>query len=85
MEAAEIPGHPESVERFAAFCAKRTGDLQTALGLWVQLYESTENSYVKEMAQERINAILREIAEASPAPSRGGASDEDGRGSEGGS
>jgi hypothetical protein len=85
MEAAEKPGHPESVERFAAFCAKRTGDLQTALGLWVQLYESSENSYVKEMAQARINAILKEIGEASSNPSRGGTSDEDGRGSERGS
>lgn len=85
MEAASKPGHPESVERFAAFCAKRTGDLRTALRLWIQLYESTENLYVKEMAQKRIKAILKEIDESSPKRSPGESSNEDGRGLESGS
>ena len=65
MEAASKPGHPESVERFAAFCAARSGDLETALRLWIQLYESTENDYVRQMAEERIKDILEKMKVAS--------------------
>jgi hypothetical protein len=62
MEAAAKPDHPESVERFAAFCAARSGDLKTALRLWVQLYESTNNEYVRQMAERRVKALLEEQA-----------------------
>ncbi len=64
MKAAERPGHPESVERFAAFCAARTGDLRTALMLWIELYENTDNDYVKQMAETRIKDLMKEIQEA---------------------
>jgi len=61
MQAAKLPGHPESVERFAAFTAARTGDLETALELWIELYESTDNPYVKQMAEERARDLRRKI------------------------
>jgi len=61
MEAAKLPGHPESVERFAAFTAARSGDLGTALQLWIELYESTDNPYVKQMAEERARDLRMKI------------------------
>jgi hypothetical protein len=64
LEAAAKPEHPESVERFAAFCAARSGDLKTALRLWVQLYESTDNEYVRQMAEKRVRDLLEDIAAA---------------------
>ncbi len=64
LEAASKPGHPESVERFAAFSAARSGDLKTALRLWVQLYESTDNDYVRQMAEERLKDLLEKLSDA---------------------
>lgn len=67
MEAAKVPGHPESVERFAAFTAARSGDPRTALQLWMQLYKSSENPYVRQMAEERIKGLVKDIEEAEKA------------------
>lgn len=64
LEATRVPGHPESVERFAAFTADRSGDLKTALQLWGELYESTENPYVRQMAEERVRELLKRIQAA---------------------
>lgn len=61
MEATRIPGHPESVERFAAFTADRSGDPKKALQLWLQLYQSTENPYVRQMAEERVNELMKRV------------------------
>ena len=61
MEAATVPGHPESVERFAAFTADRSGDPGKALQLWMQLYESTDNPYVRQMAEERITELIKRL------------------------
>jgi hypothetical protein len=72
MEASARPGHPEYVERFAAFTAARSGDLHTALQLWGYLYESTENAYVRQMAEERIRDLMSKIDEASRKASKGG-------------
>lgn len=66
MEAAERPGHPESVERFAAFTAARSGDPYTAFQLWRHLYENSENPYVRQMAEERIRDLMIELSGASP-------------------
>jgi hypothetical protein len=62
LEAASKPQHPESVERFAAFCADKSGDLKTALRLWVELYESTNNEYVRQMAEARVKDLLERVA-----------------------
>jgi hypothetical protein len=61
MEAAARPGHPESVERFAAFTADRSGDPRKALQLWLQLYECTENDYVRQMAEERVKELMKRV------------------------
>jgi hypothetical protein len=62
LAAARKPHHPESVERFAAFCAARSGDVKTALRLWVQLYDSTDNDYVRQMAEVRVKDLLAKLA-----------------------
>jgi hypothetical protein len=61
MEAAKVPGHPESVERFAAFTADKSGDPKKALQLWMQLYESTDNPYVRQMAEERVIELIERV------------------------
>jgi tetratricopeptide (TPR) repeat protein len=71
MEAAARPDHPESVERFAAFTAARAGDLRAALQLWMHLYESTENAYVRQMAEERIRDLMEKIEGARSGASEG--------------
>jgi hypothetical protein len=72
MEAAKRPDHPESVERFAAYTAAHSGDPDTALQLWIRLYESTENAYVRRMAEERIRDLMSELEEAPPVGSDDG-------------
>jgi tetratricopeptide (TPR) repeat protein len=72
MEAAARPNHPESVERFAAFTAAQSGDLYAALQLWGHLYESTENPYVRQMAEERIRDLMSRLQKAPPRATEGG-------------
>ncbi len=56
------PGAPEMTKRWAAFVIyKKLGDLETALHLWRELYNATENPEEKEIAQVYIMRIQMEL------------------------
>jgi hypothetical protein len=51
--ASRLPGHPDYVERFAAFANQRAGNLGMAILLWKQV-DATGNQYMKEVARREI-------------------------------
>ncbi|KPK69721.1 hypothetical protein AMJ87_09990 [candidate division WOR_3 bacterium SM23_60] len=56
------PGAPEMTKRWAAFVIyKKLGDLETALQLWRELYNATENPEEKEIALVYITRIQMEL------------------------
>ncbi len=60
--ASRKPGAPELTKRWEAFVLyKKLGDLKTALQLWLDLYNSTENPEEKEIAQVYIIHIKMEL------------------------
>jgi hypothetical protein len=51
--ASRMPGHPEYVERFAAFANQRAGNDQLAILLWKRVL-ATGNTYMQEVARREI-------------------------------
>ncbi len=52
------PGAPDMPKRWAAFTVyKKLGDLKTALALWIDLYNTTENPAEKEIAELYVTGI----------------------------
>jgi hypothetical protein len=51
--AAHLPGHPEYVERFAAFAQQRAGNDAMAILLWKRVL-ATGNKYMQEVAKREI-------------------------------
>jgi hypothetical protein len=61
--ASHLPGAPVNAARFAAFTRQHGGDLIVALQLWKQIHATTDNRYLREIAEreaERIQAALAE-------------------------
>ena len=59
--ASRKPGAPETTKRWEAFVLyKKLGDLETALQLWLDLYNTTENPEEKEIARVYIMHIKME-------------------------
>jgi hypothetical protein len=54
--AARLPGHPEYVERFAAFAFQRAGERKMAVLLWKRV-EATGNKYMQEVARREIERL----------------------------
>lgn len=54
--AARLPGHPEYVERFAAFANQRAGNLGMAILLWKRV-EASGNKYMQEVARREIERL----------------------------
>lgn len=54
--AARLPGHPEYVERFAAFAHQRAGNEAMAVLLWKRVL-ATGNKYMQEVAKREIARI----------------------------
>lgn len=54
--AARLPGHPEYVERFAAFAFQRAGEREMAVLLWKRV-EATGNKYMQEVARREIERL----------------------------
>ncbi|MFH0778633.1 MAG: hypothetical protein V2A71_08385 [Candidatus Eisenbacteria bacterium] len=59
--AARLPCAPEFTSRFAAFVKERAGETETALALWQQAAETTKNKYIREIAEERIRELEKEL------------------------
>lgn len=53
IHAAHLPGHPDYVERFAAFASQRAGERDTAILLWKRVL-ATGNRYMQEVARREL-------------------------------
>ena len=60
--AARLPGGPPNAGRFAAFARQHAGDLAVALQLWNQVRETSENRYLRDMADREIGRIQQALA-----------------------
>jgi hypothetical protein len=54
--AARSPGHPEYVERFAAFAAQKAGNDDLAVLLWRRVL-ATGNKYMQDVARREIERL----------------------------
>jgi hypothetical protein len=59
--AARAPDATDFVRRFAAFCHKRAGDLEVSIALWTNLYETSNDPYMKELAKAMIVKCQEEL------------------------
>lgn len=56
VQAARLPGHPDYVERFAAFSSQRAGNRDLAVLLWRRVL-ATGNPYMQEVARRELNRL----------------------------
>lgn len=54
--ASRLPGHPDYVERFAAFANQRAGNAGMAILLWKRI-EATGNKYMQEVARRELKRL----------------------------
>jgi hypothetical protein len=64
--AARLPGGPPNAGRFAAFARQHAGQLAVALQLWSQVRETTDNRYLRDMADREIDRIRQALATGRP-------------------
>jgi TPR repeat protein len=64
--AARLPDGPPQAARFAAFARQHSGDLHVAYELWAQVYETSTNRYLREMAEREMGRIRRAMAAGRP-------------------
>jgi hypothetical protein len=60
--AARLPGGPPNAARFAAFARQHSGDLVVALQLWNQVRMTTDNRYLREMAEREMERIQEALS-----------------------
>jgi tetratricopeptide (TPR) repeat protein len=56
-----LPGRPHYIPRFLIRLQAKVGHLDTALELWRQLYERSENEAIREIARREIEKLLGEM------------------------
>lgn len=56
-QAARQADAPPQAARFAAYCRQNRGDLAVALELWNEVLKTSENTYLRELAQREIDKI----------------------------
>ncbi len=72
--ASRLPNAPDMTSRFAAFVEEKAGHAETALELWSEIARATDNTFIKQMAEERMEKLreqLRKERSAAAAPERG--------------
>ncbi|HVP39897.1 MAG TPA: hypothetical protein VMS93_12015 [Candidatus Saccharimonadales bacterium] len=57
--AAQLPGHPEYVDRLAGWVAGKAGYAETAEVFWTQILLTSENDYLREMARKYLDRLHR--------------------------
>ncbi len=55
--AAKLPGRPEYLPRFVARLYARTGQTETALELWSELYRTAQNDSLRSLALKEIERL----------------------------
>jgi hypothetical protein len=61
-QAARCPDAPSSSRRFAAYVRQNAGDFTVARALWREVIESSDNRYLREMAEREVRKIDRALA-----------------------
>lgn len=56
VQASRLPGHPDYVERFAAFASQRSGNRDLAILLWRRVL-ATGNEYMQEVARRELTHL----------------------------
>lgn len=64
--ASRLPGSPEGAARFAAFSREHSGDLRVAYALWQHVFQTTQNRYMRDIAERNMAEISRAIATGQP-------------------
>ena len=59
--AARLPGGYPAGRRFAAYCSQHAGELSTAYALWSQVKDSSDNAYLREIADKEMKRIQAAI------------------------
>ncbi len=59
--AARSPDATDFTRRFAAFCHKRAGDTEVSLLLWRNLYETTSNPSMRDLAERMIERCEEQL------------------------
>jgi hypothetical protein len=62
LVSARRPNAPDMAGRFAAFSLRKGKDMETSRALWVELYNRSNNSTERDLAQRYIAKIDRELA-----------------------
>lgn len=59
---ARLPGGYASGRRFAAYCRQHAGDLGLAYALWSEVKESSDNAYMRDIAEKEMRRIQLAIS-----------------------
>lgn len=59
--AARLSSQPAVARRFAAFCRQNSGSLAVAYALWLQIRDTSANSYMKDIAEKEMKRIREAI------------------------
>ncbi|MDH7498975.1 MAG: hypothetical protein QHH30_01140 [candidate division NC10 bacterium] len=57
QRADRLPGRPDYVPRFVARLYSSTGHRQTAIEMWIRIYEQTNLSWVKDIARRELGKL----------------------------
>ncbi len=61
--AALLPDSPDMTRRFAAFAAKKGGEIQLSIELWTELYQTSNNPFEKKTALRYIKNLMKKEVE----------------------
>lgn len=67
--ASRMPGADDIAERFAAFVAAKGGHTETSVAMWEEVARTTENPYIRDLAEryiEKLKGELKQDAAADP-------------------
>ena len=55
--AARMDGSPTWVQRLAAYASAKSGDRETALALWIEVYHNSDNDEIRRIAREYLERL----------------------------
>jgi tetratricopeptide (TPR) repeat protein len=61
--ASRLPGADEITRRFAAFVASKAGHLETSIAMWEDLARTSENHYIRALAERYIEELKTRMHE----------------------
>ncbi len=84
VKAASLPGADPLAARFAAFVAARAGHVETSIAMWEELARTSDNPYIRELAERYIARLRRGESVVPGAPEAEAEKNPNGRRSGGG-